>query len=135
MRSINMRLTRFTKNTILEPRSILTLVYFFCFTNGLLYLLAGVDLSNLLFHFPGLCIFRRLTGLSCPGCGMGHAFMAMGKFRIIDAISQNIFSAFVFYGGLIWLCYGNRIKYRPHKAILHTALLSVIGYGIIRNLL
>jgi hypothetical protein len=66
---------------------------------------------------------------------MGHAFLAMGKFRIIDAIGQNIFSAFVFYGGLTWLCYGNRIKYRPHKAILYTALLSVIGYGIIRNLL
>ena len=130
-----MRSTSYTKNTTFELRLILIFVYSFCYANGLLYLSAGVDLSDFLFHLPGLCIFKKLTGLSCPGCGMGHAFVAIGKFKIIDAISQNIFSVFVFFGGLIWLFCGNRIKYRPHKFVHYSLLMLVVGYGFIRNLL
>jgi hypothetical protein len=26
-----------------------------------------------------LCVFRSLTGLSCPGCGFTHAFLAAGR--------------------------------------------------------
>lgn len=25
---------------------------------------------------PSLCLFHAVTGISCPGCGMGHALMA-----------------------------------------------------------
>ena len=135
MLSNNMRSTSSTINTFFELRFILALVYSFCFANGLLCLLAGVDLTDFFFHLPGLCIFKKLTGLSCPGCGMGHAFVAIGKFKIMHAISQNIFSVFVFFGGLIWLFCGNRIKYRPHNIVLYSLLMLVVGYGFIRNLL
>jgi hypothetical protein len=26
-----------------------------------------------------LCIFRSLSGLNCPGCGLTHAFLAAGR--------------------------------------------------------
>ena len=130
-----MRSTSCTKNTIFELRLILTLIYSFCFANGLLYHLAEVDLSDFLFHLPTLCIFKKLTGLSCPGCGMGHAFVALGRFKIMAAINHNIFSVFVFFGGLIWLFCGNLIKFRPHNIVLYPLLVLVVGYGFIRNFL
>ncbi len=33
----------------------------------------GQSLSNAAEALPGLCLFRRVTAWSCPGCGMGHA--------------------------------------------------------------
>ena len=37
------------------------------------------------FEIPELCLWRRLTGHSCPGCGMTRSFTYMGHGQIIDA--------------------------------------------------
>lgn len=33
--------------------------------------------SRALLALPGLCLFHRVTGLDCPGCGMTRAFAAL----------------------------------------------------------
>ncbi len=40
--------------------------------------------------FP--CVFRLITGLKCPGCGMSHALSALAKGRIAEAAAFNILS-------------------------------------------
>ena len=37
------------------------------------------------FEIPELCTWRRLTSLSCPGCGMTRSFTYMGHGQIVDA--------------------------------------------------
>ena len=37
------------------------------------------------FEIPELCMWRRLTGLGCPGCGMTRSFTYMGHGQIVDA--------------------------------------------------
>lgn len=42
---------------------------------------------NLLFDTA--CLFVFLTGLPCPGCGMGHAFLALVTGNIVQAHLYN----------------------------------------------
>lgn len=50
-----------------------------------------------------LCVFRAATGYPCPGCGMTHAFCAIGHGEWQRAISYNPFSPLVFVAFLlIW---------------------------------
>ncbi|MEI7527712.1 MAG: DUF2752 domain-containing protein [Elusimicrobiota bacterium] len=55
--------------------------------SGLLHL-AGYSLQAAL---PGaaLCPFKALTGLPCPGCGMTHAFLALGRLDLAGAYAWN----------------------------------------------
>ena len=36
-------------------------------------------------ELPPLCGFRRLTGWSCPGCGLTRSFVFMGHGMLVDA--------------------------------------------------
>ena len=41
------------------------------------------------------CLFRRLTGLSCPGCGMQRFVHALTNGRPLEAVGYNAFLPFV----------------------------------------
>jgi len=45
--------------------------------------------------FPG-CLFRLITGLPCPSCGLTHAFIALGHGRVSEAFLDNIMSPLLF---------------------------------------
>lgn len=51
-------------------------------------------LAFALFSEPGLCIFRRITGIPCPSCGMTRSYLAL--------FSGNLKSAFLMHP-LFWL--------------------------------
>jgi hypothetical protein len=36
-------------------------------------------------HAPDLCLFHRVTGLPCPGCGMGRALLLLAQGRVTEA--------------------------------------------------
>jgi hypothetical protein len=38
------------------------------------------------------CLFRMVTGLPCPSCGLTRAFIALGHGRLAEACLQNIMS-------------------------------------------
>jgi hypothetical protein len=96
-------------------------------------------------HGPGLCLFHRLTGLECPGCGMTRAFHAISHGQFAHAVDFNIFSPLVyalFLGILLWdvayLLTGRRFSVpaplRLEGASGYLALSAVVGYGVLRNL-
>ena len=41
------------------------------------------------------CLFKSLTGLSCPGCGMQRFFHALTHGHIAEAVGYNAFMPFV----------------------------------------
>lgn len=45
---------------------------------------------------PVTCLFRLLTGLPCPTCGMTHAFVALGHGDAARAVEWNAASPLVF---------------------------------------
>lgn len=52
----------------------------------------------ILFNFFGItCVFREITGLPCPGCGMTRAALSLMKFDIVNAAKYNITVFFMPY--------------------------------------
>ena len=43
------------------------------------------------FGNPFPCVFHKLTGLYCPGCGAGRALSALLHLHLVDAIDYNVF--------------------------------------------
>lgn len=71
----------------------------------LIILFASIIIENPDFPY-GICIFRTITGLPCPACGMTHSFVAIGHTRIVDGFKFNIIGPFLYVGVIagIFLC-------------------------------
>jgi hypothetical protein len=52
--------------------------------------------SFLGFEIPELCMWRRMTSLSCPGCGMTRSFTYMGHGQIVDAFRLHMLGPFLY---------------------------------------
>jgi hypothetical protein len=53
------------------------------------------------FFDQSTCLWHAMTGLSCPGCGMIHAFLALGHGNVRAAWSFNP-GSFVVLPILLW---------------------------------
>lgn len=105
---------------------------------GLLYLLY-LKLFNL--GIP--CVFRKLTGYQCPGCGMTHAMLALWDGDFDAALQYNALSITVlpiiclYLGYRYWI---SECKASDHFRLWEFVLLIILfivvtGYGVIRNVL
>jgi hypothetical protein len=47
-------------------------------------------------HSDTLCLFKNITGLPCPACGMTHAFWDYIKFDVVGAYQHNALSVVLF---------------------------------------
>ncbi len=96
------------------------------------------------FNITGIgipCIFRLITHLNCPGCGISRFALNCLKFRFSDAIGYNYFAPFIviyvawviIYTSVIYVRTGSR-SLNPRPAWLNIAfLILVIIWGIVRN--
>ena len=121
------------KHLMKRPEILLAGVYLACFANGLAGALFHIDAGLLLDDLPDLCLFHRLTGYRCPGCGMTHAFLCLGRFEIGEAIRHNVFSIFLFYGGLYSLFFKTRFPFNPSRVQGVVCIGLVVIYGLVRN--
>ena len=55
-----------------------------------------------------LCLFRRLTGLRCPGCGMGHSLLAAFQGRWELSFNHHPFGLPLLALWTFWLLWGLR---------------------------
>ncbi|MBR1623276.1 MAG: DUF2752 domain-containing protein [Pseudobutyrivibrio sp.] len=87
------------------------------------------------------CIFRTITGLKCPGCGMTHALSAMAGGHFKEAASYNILSVSLLPILAIYLVYRS-YKYtkggeddfsKPELVLLVLTFIAVVFYFIYRN--
>jgi len=54
-----------------------------------------------------LCFFKLVTGIPCPGCGMGRATLEIFKGNVLSSFRYNILCVpftFTIIVSLIWLC-------------------------------
>lgn len=80
------------------------------------------------------CVFNKITGLYCPGCGITRAIHSVLKFEFYRALRYN---ALIFIIPPMLMSYhllssGRYIKLQ--KIILILMITVTLGYGILRNI-
>ena len=87
------------------------------------------------------CLFHRLTGLQCPGCGNSRAALALLQWDLAAAFGYNpmFLPEFLYIVWVLLHCArsylrGKPFAYKPPFLWLDILLLaSVILWGILRN--
>ena len=88
------------------------------------------------------CLFYRITGFMCPGCGNSRAALALLRLDVTGALSYNmLFPLEFFYIGWVLIHCGaaylkaGRFAYRPRKFWLDLlVLVCVLLWWVLRNL-
>lgn len=64
----------------------------------------SLTLGHRLEHLPSLCIWKRLTGVDCFGCGMGRALLAACRGDVAGALGYHrlVFVALVCVAWSSW---------------------------------
>ncbi|MGN0380009.1 MAG: DUF2752 domain-containing protein [Butyrivibrio sp.] len=96
-------------------------------------------------HFTGIaipCVFRLITKLRCPGCGISRFCLGMLSFRFREAISYNYASPFI-CAYAVWIIADTSVRYvktgyvslNPKPAwINYIFLAGLIIWGVVRNI-
>ena len=99
---------------------------------------SGILLAARLIHSveggPVLCLFRRITGLPCPSCGMTRAFVALGHRDFHTAIYFNLASPAVYMATwlMLLLGVGELIFARPLRQLIWNVVKRpVLGLTIL----
>jgi len=105
---------------------------------GLTYYL-WVRMTNL--YIP--CIFKRLTGFRCPGCGITHMIMAVCRLDFLTAWNENpfLFVALPVMGivyavnAVFYIQKGVKKQYGKGMRVLeYTMLLLTVIFWVVRNI-
>lgn len=88
------------------------------------------------------CLFRQVTKLYCPGCGMTHMCINLLQFKFRDAfISQPIIFCLLPIGGIMAIRWGIRYTKNGTKdftkgeeRLLIVILIALIVFCILRNI-
>lgn len=109
---------------------------------------AGLALGTVVFffnpsthHFYPTCMFHKLTGLNCPGCGMTRASYALLHGNMTQALRDNVLFVGMLAVGVVW---GARLTVRKMRQqpiswkIPSNALWLLLGlaifFAVLRNL-
>lgn len=81
------------------------------------------------FSIPIFCIFKKISGIPCPGCGLTRAFLYLASFRFIEAVKQNILvMPFVLSALAGIICFlADRFFGKNWLPSLHSALTSKVA--------
>ena len=102
----------------------------------ILYILAKVS-------HPVPCLFHKITGLQCPGCGNTRAILALLELDIMRALSYNylfpvcaFYLCFVYFHCAITYYKTGKFTYRTPAPVMDIAILvSLVIWWIVRNIL
>ena len=87
------------------------------------------------------CLFHKITGLHCPGCGMSRAIISLMHLNVYQAIRYNALVIILVPGLIIYLIFKIKsyINNQPFQLkipnyLIWLALIITILYGILRNI-
>jgi hypothetical protein len=112
-----------TPDTIM--RSATGVIVCLAILSGVLFYIWEIDSLH---YLPGvsLCPFHVITGMSCPGCGMTRAFLALGQCKLKEALALNPFSLPLFSVMLLYLCLGYIPRFLQQKVFLRLSIPAVV---------
>jgi hypothetical protein len=114
------------------------------FSNMLRLFLAGILYCILMLvsdiRIP--CIFYKITGVQCPGCGMSRAILALMHGKWKQAFYYNRLSITLLPVLLLYLLYRSkkyiddgRVNFHLWEIVfLLCSFIVTIGYGVTRNM-
>jgi hypothetical protein len=88
-------------------------------------------------NYPVVCIHERLTGFSCPSCGLSHSFSLIVRGKLDEALIWNSFGLriFIFFFAQLLMRIGfsvNYIKYPDfRKNLIILDIMASIGLLLI----
>ena len=94
------------------------------------------------FNLPP-CLFHRLTGLYCPGCGAGRACYSILHGEFLEAFCYNplmtvllpLIGLYIAARMADWIITGeNHIDRKINAKFLTWVLVAVVVYGAVRNI-
>lgn len=112
-------------------------------TYALIIIMAG-SVYSLFVKYTGFaipCLFYKMTGLKCPGCGVTGMCMALIQLDFRQAFLCHPM-LFVLLIPLGVVCVGSMINYMKdgtrqtnhwQKQILYVSIVLLVGYGAVRN--
>ena len=133
---LNIRMPLWNKKTLHIQGRILAIVLLFTI------LVTPVLLKPEQIPLP-TCYFKRLTGHSCPTCGLTHAFYDTAHFQFKSAFQHHMFGPiiyFILFMVLLKLLFetitGNyiriRISSRLRKTLILIGIIGWLGYWLVR---
>lgn len=88
------------------------------------------DLSRMAQDGPDLCVFHRVTGWNCPGCGMGRALLLLAQGRWEASWAMHPFAILMMAALTAWSVAPNFLVARwndPGNRIRHAAPFLALG--------
>lgn len=99
--------------------------------SGLSYLLL---LRNGYLHFGVPCLFYKITGLWCTGCGVTRMLIRLSKLDFVGAFRSNEF-VFLTLPAILWVWLYEGSRFKKAKEVGTWVLLSAaLTFGILRNI-
>lgn len=114
-----------------EIRSLIIFILIIMVTYLIYYLFTGNGIP---------CIFKKITGLYCPGCGITRMFLSLVRFNIYQAFRYNPLVFVLLVTSLFYLTIDkiNFSKTNKHlkisDKIYWTILILVFAFAILRNI-
>lgn len=108
------------------------------FAAGLAYFI-WVSATNI--YIP--CIFNKITGLKCPGCGITHMIIALCHFDFVQAFWSNPFlfivlpfvGTFYIINKIYYIYTDTKLNFEKKYLFLEYILLALtVIFGIARNI-
>ena len=96
-----------------------------CFSFFLLYLKLGI-------YIP--CLFRKLTGFYCPGCGITRMFLSLLQLDFYQAFRYNPLVFILFALFILFKILRINFSKKSKEYASYLLLVVVIFYGILRNI-
>ena len=99
----------------------------------------GYYFLNLKFSFSIHCIFHKLTGFYCPGCGITRMIFAMLRFDFYQAFRFNpfVFLLLIVYSVYLFIYIIVKVKLKKEliipRYLYYVLLVITIVFGILRN--
>ena len=92
------------------------------------------------FYIP--CVFRLITGLKCPGCGITHYLFDMVNLDFSSAFMDNplvfiylpLFLIYYVIGTYNYIKYNDRNKIMIPNYVSYILIIMALIFGVVRNI-
>ena len=87
------------------------------------------------------CVFSKITGFKCVGCGISRMFVSLARLDFVSAFKYNAFLfitgpfliAYFACGEIKYVLYGNG-RMGKWEIFLWVELVLALAYGVLRNI-